>query len=151
MAARNLQLTDLSILVVDDQLPMRKIVRTVLQGMGIRSVVEADDGVSALDVLRRRNQSVLKVSDLSTAELPERPVDLVVLDWSMPRMDGLTLLKTLRNTDAFMRLPVMMLTAENDHSQIVAAVEAGVNDYVVKPFSTSTLEAKLRQLIQKIP
>ena len=151
MSARNYQLVDLTILIVDDQMPMRKIVRTVLQAMGIRSIVEAEDGIAALEVLKKRNQSVLKVSDLSTAELPERPVDLVVLDWTMPRMDGLTLLKVLRNTDAFMRLPVMMLTAENDHTQIVAAVEAGVNDYVVKPFSTSTLEVKLRQLIQKIP
>lgn len=148
---RSYQPSDVTVLVVDDQLPMRKIVRTVLQAVGVRHIVEADDGLSALEILRKRNQSVLKVSDIASEERPERPVDVIVLDWGMPRMDGLSFLKHIRQTDAFIRLPVMMLTAENDEAQIVAAVKAGVNDYVVKPFSSAVLESKLRALIKKVP
>jgi len=122
---------NLHILVVDDFPTMRRIVRNLLKDLGFENVDEAEDGVQALDKLR--------IS----------PFDLVVSDWNMPNMDGLTLLQTIRADPALAQLPVLMVTAEAKKENIIAAAQAGANGYVVKPFTAVTLEEKLHKIFDQ--
>ena len=109
----------MKILVVDDFSTMRRIVRNLLVELGFSSplIQEADDGDNALAMLR------------------SMPFDLVVTDWNMPNMSGIDLLRAIRAEPSIKALPVLMVTAENNRDQIIAAAQAGVNGYVVKPFS----------------
>ncbi|WP_428564967.1 MAG: response regulator [Solidesulfovibrio sp. DCME] len=121
----------LSILVVDDQLPMRKTVVYILRQLGYRNVTAAEDGDIAWNII---NTS---------------PVDLVLLDWNMPRMSGISLLRRIRASDAYAKLPVVMLTAEANEEHVIAAVQAGVTNYVVKPFSPGVLGKKIQEALGK--
>jgi len=122
---------NIHILVVDDFPTMRRIVRNLLKDLGFENVDEAEDGVQALEKLR-----VAKF-------------DLVVSDWNMPNMDGLTLLQNIRADAALASLPVLMVTAEAKKENIIAAAQAGANGYVVKPFTAATLEEKLNKIFEK--
>ncbi|OPX19563.1 MAG: hypothetical protein BZ151_08445 [Desulfobacca sp. 4484_104] len=119
------------VLVVDDFSTMRKIVRNVLKQLGFEDIVEADNGANALAVLRNEK------------------IDLVVTDWNMPQMDGLELLENIRANDMTKNLPVLMVTAEGMKESVIAAVKAGVDNYVVKPFTAETLSEKLEQVFKK--
>ena len=124
----------LRILVVDDFSTMRRIVRNLLMELGFSGplIQEADDGESALVLLRTQR------------------FDLVITDWNMPNMSGIELLQTLRAEAALKALPVLMVTAENNRDQIIAAARAGVNGYIVKPFSAATLEDKLTKIFDRL-
>jgi len=122
---------NIHILVVDDFPTMRRIVRNLLKDLGFENVDEAEDGVQALDRLRGAK------------------FDLVVSDWNMPNMDGLTLLQSIRADAALASLPVLMVTAEAKKENIIAAAQAGANGYVVKPFTAATLEEKLNKIFEK--
>lgn len=111
------------VLIVDDSSTMRTIQKRSLNGLGITDVLEAKDGVEALKVLESES------------------VDLVMTDWNMPNMDGLTLLKEIRRRAA--TLPVFMITTETERHRVVEAIQAGVSDYLAKPFSTEALKQKL--------
>ncbi len=124
----------MKILVVDDFSTMRRIVRNLLVELGFSGALiqEADDGENALAMLR------------STS------FDLVVTDWNMPNMTGIDLLRAIRGEESLKRTPVLMVTAENNREQIITAAQAGVNGYIVKPFSALTLEEKLTRIFERI-
>src|SRR5690606_13418227 len=121
----------IKILVVDDFPTMRRIVRNLLKELGFENVDEAEDGQMALDKLRSSN------------------FDLVVSDWNMPTLDGLSMLKEIRADAALAKMPVLMVTAEAKKENIIAAAQAGASGYVVKPFTAATLEEKLRKIFEK--
>lgn len=124
----------MKILVVDDFSTMRRIVRNLLVELGFASanMQEADDGNSALAVLR------------------SSPFDFVVTDWNMPGMTGIDLLRSIRADPALKSLPVLMVTAENSREQIIAAAQAGVNGYIVKPFTAVTLKEKIDRIFERL-
>ena len=120
---------DLTVLVVDDFLTMRRIVRKILRDLDFQNIIEAEDGSAALDVLKTTK------------------IDLIVSDWNMPRMTGLELLKQVRSTDNLKDTPFLMITAEAQKENIVEAVKARVSNYIVKPFTAATLEEKLAKIV----
>lgn len=120
------------ILVVDDFSTMRRIIRNLLRELGFTNVEEADDGSTALPMLQSEQ------------------FDFVITDWNMPGMQGLDLLKALRADPKLQRIPVLMVTAESKREQIVEAAQAGVNGYVVKPFTAGTLEEKIGKIFERI-
>lgn len=124
----------MKILVVDDFSTMRRIVRNLLVEIGFSNplIQEADDGNNALAMLRAG------------------PFDLVVTDWNMPNMTGIDLLRAIRAEASLKGMPVLMVTAENNRDQIIAAAQAGVNGYVVKPFTAATLQEKLGKIFERI-
>jgi len=124
----------MKILVVDDFSTMRRIVRNLLVELGFSNplIQEADDGNNALVMLR------------------SQPFDLVVTDWNMPNMTGIDLLRAIRAEASLKGLPVLMVTAENNRDQIIAAAQAGVNGYIVKPFNAVTLKEKLTKIFERI-
>lgn len=117
------------VLVVDDYATMRRIVRNLLQQIGFNNIDDAGDGSSAL------------------AKLREGPVGLVVSDWNMEPMSGLQLLREIRADVRLKHLPFLMVTAESKSENVVAAKEAGVSGYIVKPFNAATLKQKLESVI----
>ncbi len=123
----------LKILVVDDFATMRRIIRNLLQDLGFSNISEADDGNTALPMLQSGN------------------FDLLITDWNMPGMPGLDLLKAVRADSRLAKLPVLMLTAEAKREQIVEAAQAGVNGYVIKPFTAETLKTKLDKILAAMP
>jgi two-component system, chemotaxis family, chemotaxis protein CheY len=124
----------MKILVVDDFSTMRRIVRNLLVELGFTNTLiqEAEDGNAALVMLRAQ------------------PFDLVVTDWNMPNMTGIELLRAIRADAALKSMPVLMVTAENNRDQIIAAAQSGVNGYVVKPFTAVTLKEKLDKIFERL-
>lgn len=123
---------ELKFLVVDDFSTMRRIVRNLLKELGFNQVEEAEDGVEAM--------SKLQIGGFN----------FVITDWNMPNMDGLALLKSIREHDKLSALPVLMVTAEAKKENIIAAAQAGASGYVVKPFTAATLEEKLNKIFEKL-
>ncbi|ODQ01103.1 MULTISPECIES: chemotaxis response regulator CheY [Salinivibrio] len=122
----------MKILVVDDFSTMRRIVKNLLRDLGFNNTVEADDGLTALPILKKGG------------------IDFVVTDWNMPGMQGIDLLKEIRKDDSLKHLPVLMITAEAKREQIVEAAQAGVNGYIVKPFTAATLKEKLDKIFERM-
>ena len=120
---------NLRFLVVDDFSTMRRIVKNLLNDLGYANVSEADDGQSALPMLKAGG------------------FDFLVTDWNMPGMPGLDLLKAVRADPALAKMPVLMLTAEAKREQIIEAAQAGVNGYVIKPFTAITLKEKIDKIL----
>jgi two-component system, chemotaxis family, chemotaxis protein CheY len=121
---------DMKFLVVDDYSTMRRIVKNLLHDLGYANVTEADDGNTALPMLQTGS------------------FDFLITDWNMPGMAGLDLLKAVRATEKLKKLPVLMLTAEAKREQIVEAAQAGVNGYVIKPFTAQTLKEKIDKILE---
>ena len=119
----------MNILIVDDYKTMLRIVRNLLNQLGFQNVDEATDGSAALTKLRERN------------------FGLVISDWNMEPMTGLQLLKEVRSDIRLKTTPFIMVTAESKTENVVAAKEAGVNNYIVKPFNAATLKQKLVSVI----
>jgi len=122
----------MKILVVDDFSTMRRIIKNLLKDLGFSNIQEADDGNTALPMLQQGD------------------FDFVVTDWNMPGMQGIDLLRHIRADDKLKHLPVLMVTAEAKKEQIVAAAQAGVNGYVVKPFTAATLKEKLDKIFERL-
>lgn len=133
-------------LVVDDDLNIRKIIKSVLQAMTIRDVSEATNGQEAFDLLKVPRSN----NNPGASGSGPKKYDIVVCDWVMPVMSGIELLEKVRNDTFLKDTPFLMVTAENDRDNIVRAIGEGVNDYVVKPFTASTLEQKIRKVIGRI-
>ena len=119
----------MKILLVDDSTTMRRIQINVLAKLGSHELLEACDGVKALEVLEK-----------------EGPVDLVITDWNMPNMDGLTLLRAIR--EKYDKLLVVMITTEAEKVKIIEAIKCGVDAYVVKPFTPQVLSEKLEPFLK---
>ena len=122
----------MKILIVDDFSTMRRIIKNLLRDLGFTNTQEADDGTTALPMLQNGN------------------FDFVVTDWNMPGMQGIDLLKAIRADDKLKHLPVLMVTAESKREQIIQAAQAGVNGYVVKPFTAVTLEEKINKIFERV-
>lgn len=123
---------NMKILVVDDFSTMRRIIKNLLRDLGFSNADEADDGNTALPMLQTGKY------------------DFLVTDWNMPGMTGIDLLRAVRADDNLKSLPVLMVTAEAKRDQIVAAAQAGVNGYVVKPFTAAVLKEKIDKIFERI-
>ena len=123
---------NMKILVVDDFSTMRRIVKNLLRDLGFTNTVEADDGKTALPILEHGG------------------IDFLVTDWNMPGMTGIDLLKAVRANPDLVDLPVLMVTAEAKREQIIMAAQAGVNGYVIKPFTAATLKEKIEKVFERI-
>ncbi len=123
---------NLKILIVDDFATMRKVIRNLLKQGGFENVVEAEDGAAALKILKSQQ------------------VDFIISDWNMPNMSGLELLKAVRADDDIKALPFLMVTAEALKDNVVAAVKAGVSNYIVKPFTAEVLNEKIEKIVKSL-
>lgn len=121
--------SELKFLVVDDFSTMRRIIKNLLHDLGYAHVTEADDGNTALPILKNGG------------------IDFLITDWNMPGMPGLELLKQVRADAKLAKLPVLMLTAEAKREQIVEAAQAGVSGYVIKPFTAAILKEKIDKIL----
>lgn len=118
------------LLVVEDMTSMRRTIRAMLKQIGLGNVVEADDGDTALRVVRTQANCLF-----------------ILLDWNMPRVPGLDVVREIRSTAANQDIPLLMVTAEMGRAEIMQAAEAGVNGYIVKPFVSKTLEDKIKSVL----
>lgn len=116
----------MKVMLVDDSVTMRRIQKTQIQGLGINDIVEAGDGEEAM---RRLQENM--------------PLDLILLDWNMPVMDGFTFLKKVRSDASFKNVKIIMCTSESEKTRVVEALKAGANNYLVKPFTPEALKEKL--------
>lgn len=122
----------MKVLIVDDFSTMRRIIKNLLRDLGFTNTFEADDGATALPMLK------------------DGDFEFVVTDWNMPIMQGIDLLKAIRKDPKLKHLPVLMVTAEAKREQIIEAAQAGVNGYIVKPFTAGTLKEKLDKLFDRL-
>ncbi len=120
---------DMRILVVDDFQTMRRIIINLLKQLGFKNVAEAADGQRALEKVKLEK------------------FDLIVSDWNMPNMTGMDFLKAVRADETLKSIPFIMVTAEGKKENVIAAVQAGVSNYVVKPFNAATLKEKMVKVI----
>jgi len=118
----------MKILIVDDFSTMRRIVRNILKQLSFNNVDEAEDGDVALEKLKNGDY------------------DFVITDWNMPNMTGLDLLKAIRSDVRLKDMPVLLITAEAEKENVVLAAQAGVNDYIVKPFTGDVLQQKINRI-----
>ena len=119
-------------LVVDDFSTMRRIVKNILKQLGYENIDEAEDGAQAYSKLQNNDY------------------DFVISDWNMPNMDGLELLKKIRSDQKLKAMPVLMVTAEAEKEKVITAVQAGVNNYIVKPFTAEVLKEKMDRIFEKL-
>ncbi len=122
----------MKILIVDDFSTMRRIIKNLLRDLGFNNTQEADDGTTALPILQAGG------------------IDFLITDWNMPGMQGIDLLKTVRADEKLSTLPVLMVTAETKREQIIEAAQAGVNGYIVKPFTAATLKENIEKIFERI-
>jgi two-component system chemotaxis response regulator CheY len=122
----------LKVLIVDDQGSVRQVTRLALEKIGVRMIHEAENGVAAL-------QKALS-----------QPIDLIISEFSMPEMDGLGLLRAVRGHPAVRKLPFILITRRGDRELVVVAAKAGVNDYLIKPFTEAALRHKVEEVIGKL-
>ncbi|QKK79623.1 Chemotaxis regulator protein CheY [Marinomonas primoryensis] len=123
---------NMKILIVDDFSTMRRIIKNLLRDLGFTNTVEADDGTTALPILQGGT------------------IDFLVIDWNMPGMTGIELLRAVRADEKLKSIPVLMVTAEAKRDQIISAAQAGVNGYVVKPFTAVALKEKIEKIFERI-
>nr|WP_238339670.1 chemotaxis response regulator CheY [Candidatus Manganitrophus noduliformans] len=121
---------NMKILVVDDMSSMRRIIKNTLKQLGYPNTDEAEDGDKALEMVRNA------------------PFDLVVSDWNMPNMNGLDLLKAIRQDPKLSALPVLMVTTEAEMDHILEAIRSGVNSYILKPFTPETMKEKIDKVFK---
>ncbi len=121
----------MNILVVDDFSTMRRIIKNILRKEGFENIIEADDGTTALEILKKEK------------------IHLIISDWNMPHMSGLELLKAVRNSQEWKNLPFLMVTAEGQKQNVIEAVKHQVSNYIVKPFTEATLMEKINKIFEK--
>lgn len=120
----------MKLLVVDDSSTMRRIIRNTLCRLGYEDVFEAENGIEAWDILDKN-------SDMG----------VLITDWNMPEMSGLELVKKTRADDRFSDIPIIMITTEGGKVDVITAIKAGVNNYIVKPFTPQVLKEKLEVVL----
>jgi two-component system chemotaxis response regulator CheY len=119
---------NIKILVVDDFATMRRIIKNILTQLGYKNIIEADDGSTALTVLKSEK------------------VGIIISDWNMPQMTGIELLRKVRSSEEYASTPFLMVTAEAQQENIIEAVQAKVSNYIVKPFTPETLGQKIDKI-----
>lgn len=124
----------MKILLIDDSGTMRKIQRNVLNQMGYDDILEAENGEDA----------IFKMKEVNFA------IDLILCDWNMPKMDGLTFVKKINSVPNLARIPVIMVTTEGEKEKVLAALQAGAKSYVVKPFTPELLTQRIREIMEKM-
>jgi two-component system, chemotaxis family, chemotaxis protein CheY len=124
--------SSLKILAVDDSPTMRRIIVNTLKRAGYDDVTEASDGKDAL------------------AKMKVEQFNFVITDWNMPEMDGLTFVCQIRSIDEFKDMPILMVTTRSVKDDIIEAMKAGVNNYIVKPFTPETLGEKIGQVLKSV-
>lgn len=117
------------VLIVDDFSTMRRILKNILKQIGFTNITEADDGTTAWE------------------ELQKNSFDVIICDWNMPKMSGIDLLKKVRADETYKDIPFLMVTAEAQKQNVIEAVQAGVSNYVVKPFTAESISEKLAKII----
>jgi two-component system chemotaxis response regulator CheY len=122
----------LKVLIVDDQFSVRQMTRMTLEQLGIRYVHESENGRQALEMAALQ------------------PLDLIISDYNMPEMDGLNLLRAVRGHPMVRKLPFILLTGRGDKELVIKAAQAGVNNYLVKPFTAAILRQKIEQVMGKL-
>lgn len=120
-------------LVVDDSLTMRRIVTNALKSIGYDSVIEAGDGKEAY------------------AKLQAEGADFLISDWNMPEMNGLELVKLVRSAGSHMEMPILMVTTRGNKADVLEAMQARVNNYIIKPFTPQALKEKIDQILKVVP
>ncbi|MAF76850.1 MAG: response regulator [Halobacteriovoraceae bacterium] len=124
---------DMKTIVIDDMMTMRKIITKMLKSIGFTNIQEADDGATAWPMIEE-------------AKNAGEPFEFIVSDWNMPKMSGLDLLIKIRATEGIKDTPFLMVTAEAEQSNVVKVVQAGVSNFVVKPFKPDTLKEKIQKI-----
>lgn len=122
-------ITDRSVLIVDDMTDVRLLVRDALEDMGFEAIRECSDGAEALNQIRTTQ------------------FDLIISDWLMPKLDGISLVKFFRKNSPQPETPLIMVTSNGQLEDVMQGIKAGVNDYIVKPFEPNTLQAKVRKVL----
>jgi two-component system chemotaxis response regulator CheY len=122
----------MKILVVDDSSTMRRIIQNTLARLGYKDIVQAADGVEAWQALQ---------------DNPD--IGVVITDWNMPNMNGLELVKKIRAEEKYKNIPIIMVTTEGGKKEVITALKAGVNNYIVKPFTPQVLKEKLEAVLGK--
>jgi len=120
------------VLVVDDSLTMRRVIKNLLAKIGITDVVEASDGLEALEVLEQTDG-----------------IDLILTDWNMPNMTGIEFVEKVRSNSKYDNIPIIMVTTNASKSDIIRAIGAGVNNYIAKPFTPETIKEKIEQTMAR--
>ena len=122
----------IKVLVVDDQNSVRQMTRMTLEEIGFRHIHEAENGVQAME------------------KAALQPLDLIISDFNMPEMDGLGLLRAVRGHPVVRKVPFILLTGRGDKELVVKAAQAGVNNYLIKPFTAAILREKIEQVMGKL-
>ncbi|OQW50722.1 MAG: hypothetical protein A4S09_11235 [Proteobacteria bacterium SG_bin7] len=117
-------------LIIDDMSSIRDFVHASLKSLGYENILEAPDGVIAIEILKKQSRN-------------GAPIDVILCDWNMPKLMGIDLLRQIREAPEWEFVPFIMITTESEKSQILQAISSGVTDYIVKPFSVSVLQQKL--------
>ncbi len=120
----------LKLLVVDDSSTMRRIIKNTLQRLGFDDVLEAEHGVEAWQIMERT---------------PD--INVLITDWNMPEMNGLDLVRKVRADGRYDSMPIIMVTTEGGKAEVITALKAGVNNYIVKPFTPQVLKEKLEDVL----
>jgi two-component system chemotaxis response regulator CheY len=121
----------MKVLVVDDFSTMRRIIKNILKQIGFENVEEAEEGSQAFEKLKQGGYG------------------FIITDWNMPVMDGMALMKKVRSDPDLKDLPILMVTAESEKEKVVEAIQAGVNNYIVKPFTAEVLKEKMDKIFEK--
>ncbi len=120
----------MKILVVDDSSTMRRIIKNTLNHLGYKDLLEAEDGALAWEAM-----------------VQNQDIGVLITDWNMPNMNGLELVKKVRAEQKYADMPIIMVTTEGGKTEVITALKAGVNNYIVKPFTPQVLKEKLEAVL----
>lgn len=124
-------MSDFVVLVVDDSPTMRRIIRKTLSRAGYNNYIEAEDGKDALE------------------KIQSEQIDIIITDMNMPEMDGLTLITTLQAEDTTKHIPILVVSTRIDSEEVLKCIRAGADDFIVKPFTSDALKAKIESILAK--
>lgn len=127
---------NIKILVVDDMPQMRKINRLMLKQLGFNNIKEANNGQKAIEMLQEIHDGDSTIGEY----------ELILLDLNMPDISGLDVLEKIKSDSRLKQIPVIVISAENEKETVVKALKLGINDYIIKPFNTDTLQERLEKL-----
>lgn len=125
-------MTSMKILIVDDSITIRRIITTALKTVGYSETVEAANGKDAL------------------AKLANGNVDFIITDWNMPEMNGLDFIKEVRSNPMYSSMPILMVTTRGTEHDVIEALQAKVNSYIVKPFTPQELKEKIESILKAV-